>query len=213
MPNEIERRLRGAYAASDLLVDPVIADRTQRSAMTQRSAAGRPHRRRMARFALPLLATGVVLAIAGGTLLAINRSRSPHAASPATRSPASSKVTPPPALVRAKTHVALTANSVTELDQPVQWVLTTTHRWAAMANHSTPAASTTTEPAEAKIYIVQIRGSFVCGACKGFRPITGSVIILELPLTPNQQIGEGFSMGNVSYDLSALGTVHAFAGS
>jgi hypothetical protein len=212
MPNEIERRLRGAYAASDLLVDPVIADPTQRSAMAQRSAAGRPHRRRMARFVLPLLATAVVLAIAGGTLLAINRSRSPHAASPPTRSPASSNANPP-ALVRAKTHIALTTNSVTQLDQPVQWVLTTTHRWAAMANHSTPAASTTAEPAEVKIYIVQIRGSFVCRACKGFRPITGSVIILELPLTPNQQIGEGFSIGNVSYDLSALGDVHTFAGS
>ncbi len=114
-----------------------------------------------------------------------------------------------PALVRSKTHQALTNNIVRQLDQRVQWVKTTTHKLAAVEYEPNASAL----PADVDIYVVQIQGSFVCRACKSPRPVTGTVMILELPLQPNQQIGEGFIMGNTSYDLSLLGTVHVFQGS
>ena len=114
-----------------------------------------------------------------------------------------------PALVRSKTHHALTSNTVLQLDHRVQWVKTTTHKWAAVEYGPNASAL----PADVAVYVVQIQGSFVCRACKSPRPVTGSVMILALPLQPNQQIGEGFIMGKTSYDLTRLGTVHVFKGS
>jgi hypothetical protein len=132
-----------------------------------------------------------------------------RAPAPPPASASASPGEPVPSLVQSKTHQALTTNTVLQLDQRVQWVKTTTHKWAAVEYGPNASAP----PADVDIYVVQIQGSFVCPACKSPRTVTGTVMILELPLQPNQQIGEGFSMGNTSYDLSRLGTVHVFKGS
>src|SRR6266496_218298 len=110
-------------------------------------------------------------------------------------------------IIASHTHYVLTGNTVLRLDQPVEWVLTTTHKWAAAQGFANGLL-----PADVPIYVVQIRGSFVCRACKSPVTIKGTVMVLELPLTPNRQIGEGFSMGPIAYDLSRAGTVHTFTG-
>jgi hypothetical protein len=204
VPREVELRLRAAYEASADLVadsmsdqDPILgADRADLT-------VGVKH----PRWRTPLLAAVAVLIVTAGTVLAIDQARSHRAASPPTSSASSLPQPAPPALLRSRTHSALTANMVLRLDQPVEWVKTTSHKWAAAQGINAGPL-----PADVDIYIVQIRGSFVCGACKSPVTIKGSVMVLELPLKPNQQIGEGFAMGNTAYDLSRAGTVHTFTG-
>jgi hypothetical protein len=200
MSSDVELRLRAAYEASADL----IADTPPAPELAGRSDAGDGHAWR--RWRTPLLAAVAVLIIAVGTVLALDRPGSHRAASPAPSGTASAPQPAPPPLVASHTHHVLTGNTVLRLDQPVEWVLTTTHKWAAAQGYGTGL------PADVPIYVVQIRGSFVCRACKSPVTIKGTVMVLELPLTPNRQIGEGFSMGPTAYDLSRAGTVHTFTG-
>ncbi len=200
MSSDVEVRLRAAYEASANL----IADTPSARELAGPIDAGDGHAWR--RWRTPLLAAVAVLIIAVGTVLAVDRG-SHRAASPA---PSGSTSVPQPAappLVASHTHRVLTVNTVLRLDQPVEWVLTTTHKWAAAQGFANGLL-----PADVPIYVVQIRGSFVCRACKSPVTIKGTVMVLELPLTPNRQIGEGFSMGPTAYDLSRAGTVHTFTG-
>jgi len=199
MSSDVEVRLRAAYEASANL----IADTPSARELAGPIDAG--DGRAWRRWRTPLLAAVAVLIIAVGTVLAVDRG-SHRAASPA---PSGSTSVPQPAappLVASHTHRVLTVNTVLRLDQPVEWVLTTTHKWAAARLITGPL------PADVPIYVVQIRGSFVCRACKSPVTIKGTVMVLDLPLTPNRQIGEGFSMGYTAYDLSRAGTVHTFTG-
>ena len=118
-----------------------------------------------------------------------------------------SPVEPPPSPVRAKTHAALTGNTVQRLDEPIEWVKTTADQWGALQ-----LDGKTSPPGGYELYVVQVHGAFICRSCKGAATITGSTIVLELPLKVNQQVGEGFIMGNTSYDLNRIGTVHTFEG-
>ena len=201
MPSDVELRLRAAYEASaDLLADTPPAPELAGHIDASDGHAWR-------RWRTPLLAAVAVLIIAVGTVLAVDRPGSHQAASPAPSGTASAPQPAPPPLVASHTHYALTGNTVLRLDQPVEWVLTTTHKWAAAQGFANGLL-----PADVPIYVVQIRGSFVCRACKSPVTIKGTVMVLELPLTPNRQIGEGFSMGPIAYDLSRAGTVHTFTG-
>ena len=198
MSSDVELRLRAAYEASANL----IADTPPARELAEPIDAGDGHGWR--RWRTPLLAALAVLIIAVGTVLAVERPGSHRAASPAPSGSTSAPQPAPPLLVASHTHHVLTVNTVLRLDQPVEWVLTTTHKWAAARLTTGPL------PADVPIYIIQIRGSFVCRACKSPVTIKGTVMVLDLPLTPNRQIGEGFSMGHTAYDLSRAGTVHTF---
>jgi len=120
---------------------------------------------------------------------------------------------PPPPLVQAKTHFALTTNTIDRLDQPVQWVKTTTYKWGALEYPRVRPGGPVEVPPDLDMYVVQIRGAFVCIGCKSMQTVTGTVMILELLLEPHPPFSDGFIMGNTSYDLSRIGTVHVFNGS
>jgi hypothetical protein len=111
---------------------------------------------------------------------------------------------PPEAVVFAA-RAAIEANTALRVNRPAQWVQTTTKQWDTLNGVSARAGNTA-------VYLVQIRGEFLCKTCKGTwtTPPRGTVMILELPIDPSAATGGGFTFGNVSYDLHKLGTPRDF---
>jgi hypothetical protein len=145
--SDIEARLRAAWVASEELItnadDPplmVVAPRRSPRA--------------------PFLVAAAVLVIAVGVTVVVNwpsANRKPAALPGST----SSQVTP--ALVLQAAQNAVQGQTVHRLDEPIEWVQTTTDKWAALEYGRTPSA----QPGNVPIYVIQIHGDFDCNSCKG----------------------------------------------
>ena len=215
MTNDIERRLRAVYHASERLLGESGASGDEPSEPLSPRVSRDPTFRR-ARLMPILAAAVVVLAVVAVTLVVMRGGAHRHAATPTTvrqsasRSPAASTqksgrgaYESPPAAVTVAAHGAVTTNTALRVDQPGEWVRTTSDRWDALNGESASATV-------AEVYIVQIRGDFICKICKGQSKtaIHGSTIVLVLPVYA--QTGGGITFGNTTYDLSRLGNTHNF---
>jgi hypothetical protein len=200
MTIDIEQRLRGAWDASEALVTD-LDDAAPESAIATRHRDWRA----------PLLAAAVVLAIAIAAAFGFSRgstSQPPAASQLPAASQTSTGPEATPAAVLAAAQRVIRHTTVHRLDQPVEWVLTTNDQLAKL-EYGEMASNL---PRNVALYVIQIRGDFDCPACKGIwaKPPHGSVMILTNPLQDDPQIGYGFDLGNIAYDLSKLGTVHSF---
>lgn len=109
-----------------------------------------------------------------------------------------------PAVVR-KAAENLAKAPGSHADRTVEWVRTTVGRFEAMQG------DTNNVPRNRQIYVVQIRGNFVCHACSylGSRPPTGRAEQVTLAVNPHVSY-DNFGLTQKPYDLSKLGAVHTF---
>lgn len=111
---------------------------------------------------------------------------------------------PPAAVRKAATNLAKARGS--RADRTAEWVQTTVGRFEAMQG------DTNNVPRGREIYVVQIRGTFVCYTCKylGSKPPTGRAEQVTLAVSPHVSYSN-FGLTQKPYDLSKLGAVHTFA--
>jgi hypothetical protein len=183
--SDVETRLRATWIASEELITD--ADDPPPMVAAQRRS-----------WRAPSLVAAAVLLIAVGVTVAVNWPT-------AKRESGSTSAQATPARVLQAAQIAIRGQTVHRLDEPVEWVQTTTKKWAALDDE--PNAQSVNAP----LYVIQLRGDFDCNLCKGpgASQLRGSTIVTLVPLTDNQPSG-GFIFGNTTYDLSKLGSVHTF---
>jgi hypothetical protein len=118
---------------------------------------------------------------------------------------APSAVAVPAAVRRAAENLAKEPGS--RPDRQVEWVRTTVGRFEAMQgdiNHNVPRGR--------QIYVVQLRGKFVCETCshpRGAKTPTGIAEQVTLAVDPHLSYSN-FGLTKRPYDLARLGVVHTF---
>jgi hypothetical protein len=141
------------------------------------------------------LAMAAALAVLGLALLIAS-------ASPSTSPPAASS--PPDVVVDAARTMLTSINPGYTVTGPAEWVRTTGREYGRLAGFGGSGL-------DYEVYVVQLHGRFVCGACTrppGFDSPTGTALTRMFPVH-----GEG---GHISFgvgpplDLTRLGPVHEF---
>ncbi len=127
--------------------------------------------------------------------------RAPSAAGGDAAPQASSGAQSVPAAVRRATDDALQDRGAHPRGAG-QWVETTVSKWW-------PPDGDSTATADSKIYVIQLRGHFVCTRCRGLTHVKGNVELVALSVDPKRNYG-GISVRAQPADLSKLGTVHTF---